>query len=158
VNRGRLFFALLGLTLGAAVGCYVGYECLGKPKQFFNALGPQFLASQYAYLQYREAKYPEAKAAMEAFVRLLDRPDYPEHPWLDARGRASDKGLALARLALLEERAGHGAEATQRWTDAEQAMKSAGWKNPSRDHIRSIVTRLDADHSLTPLTAPGAKP
>jgi hypothetical protein len=148
-RRGRLAFAWLGLVVGAALGCYVGYEFLGKPRQFYNALGPQFMASQYAYLQYREAGYPEAKSAMEAYVLLLDRPDYPEHLWLDARGRSSDKGLALARLALLEERAAKPEEASRRWAQAEQAMKSAGWKDSSQAHIRSIVMRLDADRPTT---------
>jgi hypothetical protein len=127
-----------------------------KPRQFFNALGPDFLASQYAYLEYREAKYPEAKAAMEAYLRLLDRPGYPEHLWLDARGRSHDKGLALARLAILEERAAQSDEAARRWAAAEEAMKSAGWKDPSREHIRSIVTRLDAE-PLTPFPTPPSR-
>jgi hypothetical protein len=105
-------------------------------------------------MQYKEAEYSEAKAALMKYMHYLDgtparskswQPG--ENPWLDDRLIAFDKALTYARLALLEERNGHQTDAAKYWSDSQVWAGNAKWKDTSLEHIRTIILRMDSDAS-----------
>jgi hypothetical protein len=110
--------------------------------------------SQYAFTQYREADYDEAKAALEQFAAYLEslkpasREWQPgEAPLTDEKGLAFDRMLTYGRLALRAERANRPDEAIDYWQRAEGHAQMLKWEQPSRDRIRDTLARLDTEHS-----------
>ena len=109
------------------------------------------MANQYACIQYREAPYAEAVNAMEAYLAYLDRiKPSPrsgwspgQDPWLDLRGIRFYKTFVWARLALLHERNNNIGASNYAWTKAEALAAEIKWKDPSRDHLRSVVEYTD---------------
>ena len=117
--------------------------------------------SQFAWAQYREASYEEAKPALEQFAAYLDgqaprsgewQPG--EAPLSDEKGLAFDRMLTFGRLALRAERANRPDEATSYWQRAEHHAHALLWEQPTRERIRSTVTRLDTEQPQTPTTSP----
>jgi hypothetical protein len=142
---------LLGFGAGIAGTYFVGYQFFLRPHLWMAAVGESFMANQYAYMQYREASYTEAVKAMEAYLAYFDRiKPSPrsgwspgQDPWLDSRGIRFDKMLVWARLALLHERNNNIEASNYAWTQAEALAAEIKWKDPSRDHLRSVIERSD---------------
>jgi hypothetical protein len=144
-----------------AAGAWFGYYVIARPHLWISAVGESYVAGQFTQLQYREAPYAEARAALEAYLARLDslKPSgadswHPgETPWLDARGIRVEKTLTLARLAVLHERNSNASEAARVWGQAEALAAQGSWRDPGRDHLREIVTRFDR-----PFQPPSPKP
>ena len=107
--------------------------------------------SEYAFTQYREAGYDEAKAALEEFAAYLEalKPASAEWqpgeaPFLDEKGLAFDKMLTYGRLGVRADRANRPDDATIYWQRAEQNAQVLGWEAPTRARIRETVARVDA--------------
>lgn len=147
----RILTAVAFLLIGFAVGVYVGYRFLGMPQRQMAVIGESFIASQYAFQQYQQAAYPEARQALEAYIVFLDaRPPRDRSSWwmdknplLDERGLALDKALTLVRLALLHERNGNATEAEATWQRIDALTLRLHWRDRSREHVREMVLRLD---------------
>jgi hypothetical protein len=117
--------------------------------------------SQYALAQYREADYDEAARALEQFAAYLEglkpasRAWQPgEAPLSDEKGLAFDRMLTYGRLALRAERANRPDQATDNWRRAESHAQVLQWEQPTRERIRSTVTRLDTEQRRTPTASP----
>ena len=151
------------LLVAFAAGAFAGYRLLLRPQLWIASVGESFMAGQYADTQYREASYPEAQRALEAYLAFLDhRPPSDagswapgQNPWLDARGIRLDKTLAWARLAMLHERNGQPAAADRAWREAEALAAQGTWKDPGRDHLREVIGRLDRSLSSPTPPKPG---
>jgi len=146
--------ALIGILLvvvGFGVGVSVGYKFLSKPSLRMAAVGESFMALQYAMTQYREAEYPQAVEAVEAYIDFLNRTKpidghgwrVGEDPWLDERGRNFDLTLAWIRLALLHERNSNEEAARKAWSKVDSLSAKGNWKDRSHDHLREFVRRID---------------
>ncbi len=108
--------------------------------------------AQYAFTQYREAEYDEARIALEQFAAYLEhlKPAAGEWqpgdaPLSDERGLAFDRMLTYGRLAIRAERANRSDEALNDWQRAEHHAEVLRWEEPTRDRIRATVTRLDTE-------------
>ncbi|HVN32958.1 MAG TPA: hypothetical protein VMT45_13335 [Thermoanaerobaculaceae bacterium] len=144
--------ALPFFILGVAVGAYFVHHHYARVQPGFLAMFNEHMLGQYAQLQYQEASYPEAKAALERYLKLLLDPTPSPNPLSDARARRVDAVLTLGRLALLHERNGHADLADSCWARAEALAHQGTWKDPSREHLRSLVQRLDAPAPPPPAT------
>ena len=116
--------------------------------------------SEYAFTQYREANYDEAKSALEQFAAHLEslkpasREWQPgEAPLSDEKSLALDKVLTFGRLAVRAERANRPDAAVDYWQRAERHAQALKWEQPTRDRIRATVLRMDAQQPGTS-TAP----
>ena len=114
----------------------------------------------YAFVQYREANYEEAKAALDQFAAYLEglKPasgqwQPGEAPLSDEKGLAFDRMLTYARLALRAERANRPDEALGYWRRAEHHAQALHWEQPTAERIRATVTRLDSEGA--PTSSPG---
>jgi hypothetical protein len=117
--------------------------------------------SQYAFTQYREANYDEARTALEQFAAYLERLKPASREWQlgeaplsDEKSLAFDRMLTYGRLALRAERAGRPGEAMNYWQRAEYHAHALNWEPPTRDRIRSTVTRLDTGQPGTSTASP----
>ncbi len=159
-KRWPVVVAALAIFLGGFVaGTYVGFKVLRDPFLWLGAVGQSYMAGEYSRLQYHEAAYPEAKEALQKYLRYLESTQASsshwkpgQNPWLDERGLAQDKAMTLARLALLEERNAHVNAAELAWSKAEAQLALAKWMTPSREKLRSLVERLDQSTYRTPAT------
>ena len=164
-KRWPVVVAALAIFLaGFVAGTYIGFKVLREPFLWLGAVGQSYMAGEYSRLQYHEAAYPEAKEALEKYLRYLESTQASgshwkpgQNPWLDERGLAQDKAMTLARLALLEERNAHPDSAEQAWSRAEAQLTRAKWKTPSRERLRSFVERLDQSTYGAPPNVPAAK-
>jgi hypothetical protein len=144
---------VIGVIAGLGAANYF-YNTALRAKDWFGAVGTDFMAGQYALTQYREADYPAASAAMEAYISYLDhlaptREKWApgQSPWLGPEGLLHDKALAWSRLAILHERGGNAAAAEAAWRQAEGFATRCHWRDTSREHIRSLVLRLDGQYA-----------
>ena len=115
---------------------------------FSEAVGRDFFLSQHADLQYCKAEYAAAREALMDWLAQLEatRPaadgNYRD-PMMNPRAIAIDKTLALARLAILEERQGQATLAKEYWQRAEREAKSAAWTDSSEAGIRGVLEKID---------------
>jgi len=149
-----VLLALPFFVLGLAVGAYFVYDHYTQVQPAFVAMFSEHMVGQYAYLQYQQASYPDAQTALECYLKLLLDPTPSPNPLSDARTRRVDAVLTLGRLALLHERNGHAELAAASWTRAEALARQGTWKDPSREHLRSLLQRMDAP--VPPTAAPKA--
>ncbi len=150
--------ALLSLpafVVGAALGGYFVADHYTTVRPAFSAAFDEHMLSQYAVLQYKQASYPEAQAALERLLSFLGSADASRSPFSDSKSRAFDAMLTWGRLALLHERNGQPQLAQQAWARAEDLAKQATWRDPSRQRIRSFLDRIDAEPPPLP-KPPGA--
>jgi len=136
--------------LGLGVGGYFLFDHYTHVQPAFIAMFNEHMVEQYAQLQYEQASYPEAQLALERYLRLLLDPKPSPNPLSDARMRRVDAALTLGRLALLHERNGRPDLAAACWARAEVLARQATWKDPSREHIRSVLLRIDSWATPTP--------
>ena len=164
-KRWPVVVAALAIFLGGFVaGTYIGFKVLREPFLWLGAVGQSYMAGEYSRLQYHEAAYPEAKEALERYLRYLESTQASgshwkpgQNPWLDERGLAQDKAMTLARLALLEERNAHPDSAEQAWSKAEAQLALAKWKAPSREKLRLLVERSDSNYDAPPIPTPAKR-
>lgn len=144
----------LALALGLGIAGCGGYRA-GRAEREAREWGASmalgFYLSQYAWTQYRNAEYGDARAALEAYLNYLNSmqpgsSDWQpgEHPLLDERLLAVEKVLTVGRLAVLEERRGATAEAAARWTEAERHARGARWRDATSENVKQFVRRVDA--------------
>lgn len=146
----RILVCLLLVAVGFAGGAVFGYRVIAKPFMWLGSLGRSFTVSQYAITQSREARYPEARAALEAYIRYLDQSKPVadpclggESPWFDARGLRFDKTFAWVRLAMLHESNGNPSAADLAWSKADALAAQGTWKDRSHQHFRDLVTNMN---------------
>ena len=156
MNVKRSATYVLVAIVAFATGAYAGYRWLLYPRLWMGAVGQEHMLSDYALLEYREGSYPDAAKALETYIKYLNgvQPSasswhFGESPWLDARLLRDEKTLAWCRLAMLHERNGNGGAASQAWQHAEALAREGTWRDPSRNHLRAVVSRLDASHETT---------
>jgi hypothetical protein len=108
--------------------------------------------SQYAFTQYREANYEDAKSALEQFAAYLESQKPASREWQpgeaplsDEKSLAFDRMLTFGRLAVRAERANRPDDAVDYWQRAERRAQALKWEQPTRDRIRATVMRLDAE-------------
>jgi hypothetical protein len=159
----RAALALLFVAIGFAGGTFFGYRVLARPFAWLGNLGRSFTVSQYALMQFREASYPEAKEALDAYIQYLNNSKpiadpclAGESPWFDERGLRFDKTFAWARLAILHERNGNEAAAEAAWREVDALAAQGTWKDPSRQHFRELVANMDKGYP-TPVATPAGK-
>jgi hypothetical protein len=108
--------------------------------------------SQYAFTQYREANYEDAKSALGQFAAYLESQKPASREWQpgeaplsDEKSLAFDRMLTFGRLAVRAERANRPDDAVDYWQRAERRAQALKWEQPTRDRIRATVMRLDAE-------------
>jgi hypothetical protein len=147
----RAFLLALPLfVIGVAVGAYFVHDFDTRVQPGFAAMFDEHMLSQYAYLQYQQASYQEAQAALERYLKLLSSPAQSPNPLSDQRTRRFDSMLTWGRLALLHERNGRPDLADVAWHHAEILAKETSWKDPSRQRIRSFLERVDSQPKELP--------
>jgi hypothetical protein len=159
----KVLLSVLALLVAFGAGAFLGYRFFLRPQLWLASVGESFIAGQYAYTQYREASYPEAQHALEAYLAYLDSQQPSEtdssapgqNPWLGARGVRFDKTLTWARLAVLHENNGQSAASDQAWKHAEALAAQGTWKDARREHLREVVGRLDKSISFPQSPKPG---
>jgi len=135
---------------GFVLGLYVGWRQGARTMSWLGAVGQDHIISELAYTQYQQGGYAAAKESLEGHLAYMERLlphgeswEEGQSPFLNERSLAADKTLALARLALLEERE-HGPGAGDPfWARAEEQAALAGWRASGRDDIRRLVQGLD---------------
>jgi hypothetical protein len=145
--------SILLLLAGASIGMWITSSVqIEQMSGWMVAAMDGARRSQYAFAQYREADYDQAKTALEQFAAYLEnlkpasREWQPgEAPLSDESSLAFDKMLTYGRLALRAERANRPDEATSYWQGAERQAQALKWEQPTRDRIRATVTRLDTE-------------
>jgi hypothetical protein len=150
-NFKKILLISLLCALFFAAGVFVGHYILfyKSTKEFWKNQGSMgmvfFMAvtSQYAQLQYQNAGYDDAKAALLEFIALCDAIKGEEDRFFGEKVYYVDTGLAYSRLALLEERFGHREEMQKYFKDAQKRFQAGGWTNISEARIREILLRLD---------------
>jgi hypothetical protein len=154
--------SILMLLVGAFVGMWITSTVqIQQMSGWMVAAIDSARRSQYAFAQYREANYEEAKSALEQFAAYLESQKPASREWQpgeaplsDEKALAFDRMLTYARLALRAERANRADEATNYWQRAEQHAEELKWEQPRRDRIRSTITRLDTEPSATSTASP----
>jgi hypothetical protein len=144
--------SVLMLLVGAFVGMWITSSVqIQQMSGWMVAAMDSARRSQYAFTQYREADYEQAKDALEQFAAYLeslkpasDEWQPGEAPLTDENGLAFDKMLTYGRLAVRAERAGRSEEATNYWQQAERYAEQLKWEQPTRDRIRGTIARLDS--------------
>lgn len=154
--------SILMLLAGAFIGTWITSSVqIQQMSEWMVAAMDSARRSQYAFTQYREADYDEAKAALEQFAAYLEslkpasREWQPgEAPLSDEKGLAFDRMLTYGRLALRAEQANHPDDALKYWQRAERHTQALNWEQPTRDRIRSTITRLDTEQPGTSTASP----
>jgi hypothetical protein len=155
-TRGRsrallVVWSMLLLLAGAFIGMWITSSVqIQQMSGWMVAAMDGARRSQYAFSQYREADYDEAKTALEQFAAYLEQLKPASREWQpgeaplsDEKGLAFDRMLTYGRLALRAERANRPGEAMSYWQGAERHAQALKWEQPTRDRIRVTVTRLD---------------
>jgi hypothetical protein len=150
----RVLVGAVLVLVGFVGGTVFGYRFFAEPGGWLGAVGRSFMVSQYAMTQYREASYPEARRALESYLRYLEsvRPATDhwtpgESPWSDARGIRFDKTLGWVRLAMLHEKNGNATAAEAAWRRVDSLAAQGSWKDRSHDHFRDLIERQDRAYS-----------
>lgn len=151
LNRSRLLAIGVALLLvGVGIGLYVGWQQGARTMGWLGAVSQDHVISELAYMQYQQGGYEEAKESLEGHLAYLEQllphgESWAEgqSPFLSESALAADKTLALARLALLEEREHGPGSGDSYWAKAEEQAALAGWMDSSRDNIRRLVEGLD---------------
>jgi hypothetical protein len=144
---------ILMLLVGAFIGMWITASAqIQQMSGWMVAVMDSARRSQYAFAQYREANYEEAKSALEEFAAYLDgqkpasREWQPgEAPFGDEKSLGFDRMLTYGRLALRAERANRPDDAADYWRRAELHAQALKWEQPGRDRIRATVMRLDGE-------------
>ena len=149
----RFRFLAVGIALllaGIGIGLYLGWRQGARTMGWLGAVSQDHVIAELAYTQYQQGGYEVAKESLEGHLAYLEHllphgESWAEgqSPFLSEHSLAADKTLTLARLALLEEREHGPGTGDTYWARAEEQAAQAGWKDPSRDNIRRLVTRLD---------------
>jgi len=142
-----------GVIVGLLVGFYFGFTVGAKPLREFSALATLAWTGQLAFMQYENASYPEARAALEQYISVAQR--YSAHPELEFTHSAhTDIAFAYTRLALLAEANGKPEDAPALMAKAVEEARTGGFRDPTAEHLRSLVQRISRLPSPTP--TPGA--
>jgi hypothetical protein len=146
----RIFVAVAFLVVGLVAGAFFGYRLMVKPYVWLGSIGRSFTVNQYALMQAREAGYPEAKEALEAYIRYLNSSKpvadpclNGESPWFDARGLRFDKTLAWVRLAVLHEKYFNTGAAEVAWREVDALAAQGTWRDRSHQHFRDLLAGMD---------------
>jgi hypothetical protein len=166
MRRQSRALAIVGGTLMLLAGAFIGMWLttsvqIQQMSGWMAAVMDNARRSEYAFAQYREADYQEARPALEQFAAYLEgqKPasgewQPGEAPMSDEKGLAFDRMLTYGRLALRAERANRPDDAMNYWRRAEHHAHVLHWERPTRDRIRSTVTRLDAVRPGTTTASP----
>ncbi len=152
MSRMRFFVCgVIIFLLGLGMGAYAGYRWIGKPSRAIDGLAARAYASQLSILQYHEADYDTAKASLENYLALLAEPGIANALLFDSKVSSVEQGLALGRLALLNEKANKPDVARVYLAKSAENFRLAGWENVSKEHLESAINRFDdlwdASHS-----------
>lgn len=140
LKHGIAYLGVAGVAFG--LGTWLGRRQAESFRELGIMVGAGW-AAERASLLYREANPPEAREAILDEVSLLkELASHPELGWTEVA--YNDLALAYMRLAILEERQGQVEESKSFMRQAEENARSAGWRDPTAAHIRTIVDRLDA--------------
>ena len=154
--------SILMLLAGAFIGMWITSTVqIQQMSGWMVAAMDSARRSQYAFTQYREANYEGAKSALEQFAAYLESQKPASREWQpgeaplsDEKGLAFDRMLTYGRLALRAERANRPDEAMNYWQRAEHHAQALSWEQPTRDRIRTTVTRLDTEQPKTSTASP----
>jgi len=136
-------------VLGLIVGLEIGYKKIAEPLDSFRIMFIVSMAEQEASLQYMNANYKEAKESLIKLINLLDdmkSKGLIEEKYFNVHSFYIDKGMAFARLALLEEKEGNQLETSKNMEEASQMFKMANWTDYSEARIRFVLDKLDKKH------------
>jgi hypothetical protein len=145
--------SILMLLAGAFIGMWIESSVqIQQMSGWMVAAMDNARRSQYAFAQYREANYEEAKSALEQFAAYLENQKAASREWQpgeaplsDEKGLTFDRMLAYGRLAVRAERANRPDDAVDYWQRAERHAEALSWEQPTRERIRATVTRLDTE-------------
>lgn len=145
--------SILMLLAGAFIGMWITSSVqIQQMSGWMVAAMDSARGSQYAFTQYREANYEEAKSALEELAAYLEGQKPASREWQsgeaplsDEKGLAFDRMLTYGRLAVRAERANRPDEAMNYWQRAERHAQLLKWEQPTRDQIRATVSRLDTE-------------
>ncbi len=144
MSRMRFFVCgVIIFLLGLGMGAYAGYQWIGKPSRAIDGLVARAYASQLSILQYHEANYDAAKTSLEKYLALLAEPGIANGLLFDSKESSVEHGLALGRLALLNEKANKPDVAGVYWAKSAENFRLAGWKDVSKEHLESTINRFD---------------
>lgn len=136
--------AVGGLVAGVPIGFGLGHRSFSTGLEMFSdvlALGEY---ETLTTLQYRESNGPQAKQALLDLLKFMDDME-ANHKRAIEKQMALDRGIALMRLALLEEKAGNLSEAKDCIKRAQETLKQRdGSSYVSEDRLRELVTKFDA--------------
>ena len=142
-----------GLAIGLLGGFYLGFILGAKPLRELSAFSSLAWSGHLATIQYENATYPEARAALEDYISVAQR--YAAHPELEfTHSTHTDMAFAYTRLALLAEANGKPEEAPALMAKAVEEARTGGFRDPTAEHLRNLVQRISRRPNPTP--TPGA--
>jgi hypothetical protein len=148
-----IVFSVALLAVGFATGWYVGRLNLRASVDELSA-GSEL--RERARIMFMVGDANAATQALTSYLKFLD--DWRESPayWThtDDGGLAFETMLTYTRLALVEDRR-RSPDADRYWREAEKAALTAGYQQPSRERLRSMMEALD---SLAENTGAGSSP
>jgi hypothetical protein len=131
-----------GAVLGAAGGIWWMTETFRVANEY-AALTTAASAGEAAVEQYLFSRPEVAVYALERYITFLRRQRDSKLEVLDTKTIDMDLALALARLALSQEKLGKAKEASQLYEQSREAFAQAGRRIGSIEELKRIMTQLD---------------
>jgi len=139
-------FALLavgGLVAGVPIGFGLRHRSFSTGLEMFSDILALGEYETLTSLQYRESSGPKAKQALLDLLKFMDGMQANDRRAIE-REMDLDRGVALMRLALLEEKAGNSSEARDYIKRAQECLKKRDGSDVSEGRLRELVTKFDA--------------
>lgn len=161
MKRASVFVLLIFASM--LFGFYAeGVWSRGRPAEGQRIMSQVLALKEYetlADLQYKESTPAQGKQALLGLLAFMDRMEAENGPVASMqRGLDLDRGIAYARLALLEDREGNKDQSDEYIRQAQACLKKTDMKDLSEGHLREVVNQLDATtHYMLPYTLTFAK-
>lgn len=136
------------LTAGFEAGRHVGYHWMTKPDSRLDWAASIMMQEQFTRPSDDRSESPRAR--LERYISQLGALDTTTRRWFRKRDFDLEMGLAYGKLALLEEQEGKAGTAKTLWAKAEEQMRKAQWKDPSRANVRRVIEHLEARNKSRP--------
>ena len=151
-NKTNILKSIALFVAGIMIGVGIGYKIIGPFLKWSAMSSTGNGMAGYAEMQYYKAAFPSAQKAQNEYLSYLvavekKKPEWNVWtvPWMTDQILNYEKTITYARIAVLQGREGRAAEADKSWAIAETAAKSAGWKNPTREHIFKVVSAKESE-------------
>lgn len=148
----KLFFKyavifLVATLIALPCGYFYAQRDLTPGSQYLEQISAVSEYETLVEIQYRNADYSHSKNALLSLIDFMNQLQQRQKiVWHQAF--ANDKGIALMRLALLEEKAGHEEDSRQYIQQTKDLFKSEYHKDYSEEFLRKFVANADSQPEL----------